>query len=155
MDLAKSLKVDSVARVELSPPVALDPSATVADAVALMRERRVGYVLICQERRVLGIFTERDLIHRVLEPGREMSLALSAVMTPEPLTVRRSEPIGAALRHMLKGGCRRMPVVDGSSHVVGVLSVKRIVRYLVEHFATTIYNLPPATATEPPLREGA
>jgi CBS domain-containing protein len=155
MDLARNFKIDSVGRLELSPPLSLPPQATLADAVALMQRHQVGYVLICQDRRVLGIFTERDLIQRVLEPGRPLTLPLSACMTQEPITVRRTESIASALRRMLNGGYRRLPVVDAAGLVVGILSVKRIVRYLVEHFPTTIYNLPPAPDVVLPLREGA
>jgi CBS domain-containing protein len=155
MDLARNFKIDSVGRLELSPPLSLPPHATLAEAVQLMQKHHVGYVLVCQERRVLGIFTERDLIQRVLEPGRPLTLTLSACMTPEPMTVKRTEPIASALRLMLKGGYRRLPVVDAAGLVVGILSVKRIVRYLVEHFPGTIYNLPPAPDVVLPLREGA
>ncbi len=155
MDLARNFKIDSVGRLELSPPLSLPPQSTLADAVQLMQKHQVGYVLVCQERRVLGIFTERDLIQRVLEPDRPLTLALSACMTPEPMTVKRTEPIASALRLMLKGGYRRLPVVDAAGLVVGILSVKRIVRYLVEHFPGTIYNLPPAPDVVLPLREGA
>lgn len=155
MDLARNFKIDSVGRLELSPPLSLPPQATLAEAVALMQRHQVGYVLICQDRRVLGIFTERDLIQRVLEPGRPLTLPLCACMTQEPVTVRRTESIASALRQMLKGGYRRLPVVDAAGLVVGILSVKRIVRYLVEHFPATIYNLPPAPDVVLPLREGA
>jgi hypothetical protein len=56
---------------------------------------------------------------------------------------------------MDEGGYRHLPVVDEGGRPVGVLSVKRIVHYLVEHFPTTVYNLPPNPGAVPQEREGA
>ena len=65
-------------------------------------------------------------------------------MTPEPVTVHPKDPIATAIRRMEEGGYRHLPVVvDGKA--VGVLSVKRVVHYLVEHFPAMVYNLPPKT----------
>jgi CBS domain-containing protein len=156
MELAKNLKIESVARLKLSPPEALRPTDTVADAVKAMQERGAGCVLICTEGPLLqGIFTERDLMTRVLEPGRPLSMPLAEVMTPEPIAVHRTEPIASALRLMQKGNYRHLPVVDESGAPVGLLSVKRIINYMAEHFPATIYNLPPTPALAAHEREGA
>jgi predicted transcriptional regulator len=56
---------------------------------------------------------------------------------------------------MEEGGYRHLPVVDECSRVVGILSVKRIVHYLVEHFPNTVYNLPPDPNAVQQQREGA
>src|ERR1700743_1589019 len=72
MELSRNLKVDSVSRLEPSPPRAIDAGQTVADAVATMREENVGCLLITDSDRVVGIFTERDLLSRVLSPGRSL-----------------------------------------------------------------------------------
>lgn len=154
MDLARNLKTDCVARLNPTPPWYVLPSQTVAEAVLLMREKKVGCVLVCQGRRVVGIFTERDLLRRVLATGRPLTLSVSECMTPDPVTVHPREPISCAIKRMQKGGYRHLPVViDGRP--VGILSVKRIVHYLVEHFPTTIYNLPPHPRLVQQKREGA
>jgi CBS domain-containing protein len=56
---------------------------------------------------------------------------------------------------MEEGGYRHLPVVDERERPVGILSVKRIIRYLVEHFPTTVYNLPPDPQAVPKNPEGA
>ena len=71
------------------------------------------------------------------------------------MVVHPKDPIGAAVRRMEEGGYRHLPVVDDVGRPVGVLSVKRIVHYLVEHFPATIYNLPPDPGVIPQEREGA
>jgi CBS domain-containing protein len=154
MDLARNLKVESVSRLHPTPPRMLRPTQTVADAVALMRHEQVGCVLVCEDQRIVGIFTERDLMRRVMAPGMPLTLPLSECMTPDPVTVHPKEPIGSAVRRMEEGGYRHLPVVDGGKPV-GILSVKRIVHYLVEHFPGTVYNLPPDPGAVHQEREGA
>ena len=109
-----------------------------------MRRGTVGCLLVCQAARLVGIFTERDLMRRVLAPGRPLTLPVSAVHDAQ--SRRRLTPRSRSGRRparMVEGGYRHLPVVDEAGRPVGVLSVKRIVHYLVEHFPDTIYNLPP------------
>jgi CBS domain-containing protein len=155
MDLAKNLKIDSVSRLHPNPPHHVSPSQTVAEAVALMRHERVGCVLVCDADRLLGIFTERDLVRKVMAVGKPLTVPVAECMTADPVVVYPKEAIGAAVRRMEEGGYRHLPVVDETGRPVGVLSVKRIVHYLVEHFPATVYNLPPDPGTVPQEAEGA
>jgi CBS domain-containing protein len=155
MELARNLKTESVSRLHPTPPFHVAPEQTVAEAVALMRGQRVGCVLVCRPQLLVGIFTERDLLRRVLAAGRPLTLPMQAVMTPDPVVVHCKQPIGAAIRLMEEGGYRHLPVVDAARRPLGVLSVKRIVHYLVEHFPATIYNLPPDPDAFPQEAEGA
>jgi CBS domain-containing protein len=142
MDLARNLKVESVSRLRPTPAWYVTAEQTVADAVALMREKKVGCVLVCADERIVGIFTERDLMQRVLAPERDLTTPIVECMTPNPVIVDPKDPISVAIRRMIEGGYRHLPVVhDGKP--LGILSVKRIVHYLVEHFPSTVYNLPP------------
>jgi CBS domain-containing protein len=154
MDLAKNLKVESVSRLQPNPPLQVRPEQTVAEAVALMRREKVGCLLVCADDRVVGILTERDLLRRVMALSKPLTLPVAECMTPNPVTVHSKEPIGAAVRRMEEGGYRHLPVVDDGKPV-GVLSVKRIVHYLVEHFPCTVYNLPPNPGAIQHEREGA
>jgi CBS domain-containing protein len=155
MELARNLKVESVSRLHPTPPLCVAPEQTVGEAVALMRRCRVGCVLVCEGERLLGIFTERDLMRRVLARNQPLTLPVSAVMTPDPVVIHPKEAIGAAARCMQQGGHRHLPVIDAAGRPVGVLSVKHIVHYLVEHFPATIYNLPPDPHSFPLEAEGA
>lgn len=155
MDLARNLKVDSVSRLNPTPPLQVCTTQTVAEAVARMREAHVGSVLVCRDDQVCGIFTERDLLRRVLALGKPLTLKVAECMTPDPVVVHPKDSIAAAIRRMEEGGYRRLPVVNEAGQPVGILSVKRIMHYLVEHFPTTIYNLPPDPNVIPQEREGA
>ena len=155
MELARNLRVDSVSRLRPTAPLQVTVEQTVADAVALMRRHRVGCVLVCSGERVVGIFTERDYLRRVLAVGASLSQKIAACMTADPVVVDPKESIRAALRRMEEGGYRHLPVVDDAGRPVGILSVKRIVHYLVEHFPSTVHNQPPDPGHFPQRAEGA
>jgi len=104
-------------------PVMLPPTATVTQACQCMRDRRVGAVLITEgDRRLVGIFTGRDAVCRVLAEGKSVAkTTLAEVMTPDPDTIPPRRTAIEALRLMQDGGYRHLPVVD-KGKVVGVVS---------------------------------
>jgi CBS domain-containing protein len=155
MDLVKNLKIDSVSRLHPTAPRQVSPHQTVGEAVETMRREHVGCLLVCTGQQLVGIFTERDLMRRVLAVGKPLTVPVSECMTPDPVAVHPKDPISAAVRRMEQGGYRHLPVVDERGRPLGVLSVKRIVHYLVEHFPATVYNLPPDPGVVPQEREGA
>ena len=155
MELARNLRIDSVSRLEPTPPHRVESSQIVADAVYLMRSERVGCLLVCQQGRLVGVFTERDLMGRVLGVGKPLTIPIGDVMTTEPVTVDPKDSIRTAIKKMQSGGYRHLPVVDENNRPIGVLSVKRIVHYLAEHYPNAVYNLPPEPGSVPNEREGA
>ena len=155
MDLAKNLMIDSVGRLHPAPPLHVNPRQTVAEAVALMRREKMGSILVCQDQQVEGIFTERDLMKRILAVGKPLTTPVANCMTPHPIAVHPKDSIATAVRRMEEGGYRHLPVVNDAGKPVGILSAKRIIHYLVEHFPATIYNLPPDPGAVPQEREGA
>jgi CBS domain-containing protein len=104
-------------------PLTLPPVATVKHACECMRERKVGAVLVTDaDRRLLGIFTGRDAIGRVLAEGKDAgSTVLAEVMTHNPRTVTPERSAIDALRMMFDIGCRHIPIVEHGK-VVGVVS---------------------------------
>jgi CBS domain-containing protein len=155
MDLARNLLIDSVSRLHPTGPRRVTPKQTVREAVELMRQDRVGCVLVCDGERLEGIFTERDLLKRVLAVKQSLETAVSDCMTRLPTVVDSRESVSAALRRMEEGGYRHLPVVAHDGKPMGILSVKRIVHYVVEHFPQAVYNLPPDPAVVPGNPEGA
>ncbi len=103
-------------------PVALPPTATVKDACRRMRERQVGAVLVTEGGRLVGIFTGRDAVHRVLAEGRSAARTkLFEVMTPNPKTMPPQKTAIEALRVMEDARVRHLPIVaDGI--LVGIVS---------------------------------
>jgi CBS domain-containing protein len=127
--------VEAVVRRKASDElVTIEASATVADAVGVMVERRVGAVLVMTEDGlVAGIFTERDLmtrvVHRKLDPAET---PLSMVMTRDVRFVTPGTTIEAALALMHLNRHRHLLVIDGP-RVHGLVSIGDMVREMIEH----------------------
>lgn len=155
MELARNLITESVSRLNPTPPHMVSPQQTVSEAVDLMRQHKVGCLLVQEQGKIVGIFTERDLLRRILAESLPLSTPLAECMTRDPVTVDPQDPIGVALRHMEEGGYRHLPVINSHGDAEGILSVKRIVHYLAEHFPSTIYNQPPNPGSNPQTEEGA
>jgi IMP dehydrogenase len=127
--------VEAVVRSKASDElVSVEASATVAEAVAVMAERRVGSVLIMTEDHlVAGIFTERDLLVRVVHEGRDArTTPMSLVMTRDIRFVTPGTTVDAALSLMHVKRHRHLLVIDGPK-VYGLVSMGDLVRQLIEH----------------------
>jgi CBS domain-containing protein len=102
----------------------LPPSATVRDAARVMTERHIGAVLVAVDGRLQGIFTERDVLARVVAAGLDPDhTALGGVMTPNPDTVAPNDTALDALRRMSECGYRHLPVLNGEQ-MVGIISIR-------------------------------
>ena len=104
-------------------PVTLPSTASVRQAARLMRERKVGAILVVDEAgRLAGIFTGRDAVGRVLAEGRSAArTTLAEVMTPKPDSLPPRASVIEALHLMHDGGYRHVPMVEGD-HVTGIVS---------------------------------
>ena len=127
------LPVESV--LEARQLVVAGPGATVADAARLMRRGNVGAILVVDESRLVGIFTERDALFRVIACGRDpATVLLREVMTADPATVAPDETFGYALLLMHERGFRHVPVVR-EGRPVGVVSARHALDPELEEFA--------------------
>lgn len=104
-------------------PLTLPPSATVKEACRCMSDRHVGAVLVTEKHgRLVGIFTGRDAVHRVLAAGKSAARTrLKDVMTARPTTMSPDKTVIDALRLMWDGGFRHVPVTEDDK-LVGVVS---------------------------------
>ncbi len=137
----------------------LTPENTVAEAAREMRESRHGSVTICENGRLAGIFTERDLLRFFAlhqSPSADiMQTPLSDVMTRNPAVASTKDTLLEATRRMDEGGYRRLPVLDESETCVGFVDVKTVTHFLVEHFPAAIYNQASYQDSLAKAREGA
>lgn len=130
------------------PPLALSESATVKDAMQAMKRHHRGCVLITQDGTVrsplIGIFTERDVLLKVIDSGRNpATVPLGEVMTPDPESLPVDAKLAWALNMMSVGGFRHLPVTDSRRWPAFIITVRDIVEFLVESFPAEILNLPP------------
>lgn len=157
MDFRSYLETERVGRVDYRPPVWVALTATVAEAISLMRRRSVGCVLVVDRGRLAGIVTERDVLHKVLSRGGGVAPRdpVTRVMTADPVVVRSRDPLGLLFRRMYEGGFRHLPVLDDNDGLLGTISIKRVVRFLADQFPEAVYNIPPVPERFGTAREGA
>lgn len=115
--------MQTVSDVMTSGILSVTPSTTVAEAATMMGERRVGSALVMEDDRLSGIFTERDIVRALGQDFGAAERPVSEWMTPDPTTVPPGTPAGEALKTMLDGGFRHLPVADGD-RVLGIVSIR-------------------------------
>jgi CBS domain-containing protein len=136
------------------PAATLREMGTIRAAVQLMLERKLGAVLVEREGHVVGIFTERDLMRRVVAAGIGLDRAVEEVMTPDPETLKLDDGVAFALNRMVVGGFRNVPIVDESGALVAVLSQREVVDYIVSLLPSHVINLPPLPDLEARSEDG-
>ena len=100
-----------------------EPEETVRDAAIGMAAHHCGSVLVARGDVLVGIFTERDLLSRVVAAGRDLDTRLVEVMTANPDTIPADAPIRDAIRQMNECGYRHLPVIE-NERVLGILSIR-------------------------------
>jgi CBS domain-containing protein len=145
-----------IRHLNLPKPILLEEGSSTDQALKLMKKHRFGCMLIVKNGRLTGIFTERDVLMKIV--GNRFDLENTPVetfMTRNPECLHSDDMIAFALNCMHTGGFRHIPLVDDEHRPVGVVSVKDIVDYLVEHFSVEVLNLPPKPIRVTTVREGA
>jgi CBS domain-containing protein len=105
-------------------PVTAPPEMTVDQAARLMKKEHVSAVMIVQKERLVGIFTERDALFRVIAANRSPhDTRVASVMTRKPTTVTAEQAFDYALFLMYEGGFRHVPVVSGD-RPIGMVSAR-------------------------------
>ncbi|MFT5431202.1 MAG: CBS domain-containing protein [Myxococcota bacterium] len=126
------LATTPVSELSRQAPVRVKMRAPLLGVVQAMRENGRSSVLVeGKDGRLLGVFTQNDLVRRVdLSELSWRNQSVSDSMTAAPISVQQSTSLGEACRRMAHGGFRRLPVVDGAGHSVGIVSIRDIIRHL-------------------------
>lgn len=124
-------------------PLVLEHDTSVLEAARAMTERNVGAVTICSSGgQPVGIFTERDLMTRIVVAGRDPArVTLGEVMTTRLLFARCDEPIEAVEREMRRMHVRHLPIVDASGRLIGVISMRDLLRAEVREREAELHAL--------------
>jgi CBS domain-containing protein len=117
-------------------------------------EHRIGCVLVQRAGKLVGVFTERDVLTKVVFRETSGTMTVESVMTREPETLEETQTIACALNKMSVGGYRHIPIIKRGKPV-GVVSIRDLVDFLVELFPERVLNVPPSPAQAiPKSRDG-
>lgn len=124
-----------VADLQMTPFITVDVSNTVEQTIRLMAEKDIAYLMVADGERLVGIFSERDVLLKVAEQYQQIKdKPISEVMTTNPVTVYDIDSPAKAMNLMAVGGFRHLPVLDLEEKIVGVLGPRRLTAYLCRHF---------------------
>lgn len=123
--------------VQASPEISLE------DAVRLMQDNKAGYLIIAKDKKPVGIFTESDVVRKVLGHDIDGSRPVGDFMTGNPMCLKMADTVGKAIDLMGQHRFYHIPLVDDQGRLVNVLSVRTLIRFLAGFYPTEIYNLPP------------
>jgi CBS domain-containing protein len=140
-DILKETKIFQILRPKL---VTAAPELSVKEALDLMHREKAGYIVVADRHlKVVGMFTEREVLMRVLVSGVSLSDPISKYMRTDVHALTKGDTLGDALKTMFQFSIRHVPLVDEYGQMNGVLSIRTIVNFLAELLPTEVFNLPP------------
>jgi CBS domain-containing protein len=140
-EVAMNDPISSVLDLKGNDVVTVAPETTVLIAVQQMNNRKIGALLVLERGRPVGIFTERDVLVRVVAAGLDPETTpVSEVMTRGPVVVRSDVTVGEAMMVITQKRCRHLPVVDDTK-LRGLISIGDLTSWLVRHQQRTIDDL--------------
>lgn len=140
-EMLKQTKIYEILRPKLVMSL---PTTPLKEALDLMQAEKTGYIVIADEHsKVVGMFTEREVLMNVMRPGVTLAEPVSQFMRKDVHTLTKTDTVGTALETMDKFSIRHVPLVDEFQQLCGILSIRTIVTFLAEFFPTEVFNLPP------------
>ena len=135
-DVERALLADRVSALEPKSPVAVSSDTSVGDVVKQMHDQQIGCMLVVDDGKLTGIFTERDALLKLgAEFNAKAADPVSHYMTPSPQTMAGNAKVAFAVQRMDLGGYRHLPVLDENSQPTGVVSVRDILKYLTANLS--------------------
>ena len=130
--IERNLVKEPLRTIHHGPAVSVPPDTPVAEVLQMLVDRSIGCMLIVEEGRLVGIFSERDALMRLGTESSEFGQQpISQFMTPDPETLDIDDKIAFALHKMDVGGYRHIPVLEQGG-VAGVVSIRDILGYITE-----------------------
>jgi CBS domain-containing protein len=132
----RGLLVDKVDTLSPNRAIVVQASTPIRDVLKLLVERQIGCVFVVEGEQMVGVFSERDALMRLNVDAAELAdEPVSRFMTPNPQSLTGTAKLAFAVHRMDLGGYRHVPIVDGDGRVLGVISVRDILRYLAGKIA--------------------
>lgn len=148
------LLAEKVVHLDLTSFVEVLSGTSVRDTINQMRNSGNNCALIVSNGRLVGIFTDRDVLRNVVDHPDVWGAPVDEVMTRDPYIIDDQQPAAEALKLMDEKGFRNVPVVTKTGRIVGNLTHFSLIRYLADLYPTEVYNLPPEPGRFGDTREG-
>ena len=123
--------------------VSMESNQTVEKAIEEMNEQRVGAILVTDMGRTVGIFTERDVLRAYVATGKKpfSEVTLRDTMTADLLVAEENDEIESVMSVMIEKSIRHLPVTDGAKKIIGMLSIRDVVKSQIKEFQSRLHYL--------------
>lgn len=129
-------------RIARTPLVTVSPDATVMEAVRIMDRESIGAVAVTQNHRLIGMFSERDLMLRVVSERQDPErILIQDVMTSAVETIHRDSSADEALKLMLEKHIRHLPIIDRDGRLAGMISMRSLLHDKIEELTDQLDSL--------------
>ena len=119
------------------------PTISIKEAIQLMQDQRAGYIVIADKKKCVGIFTETDVLRKILEQDVDWNRPVRDFMTANPVCLQPEDSVGKAIEVMGKHRFYHIPLVNEKGELAQVISVRTLIRFLAEFYPAEVLNLPP------------
>ncbi len=164
MDEDAALKAWSAQEIQISlkdlmrPIATIDINSSTNEAIDLLLTNKVGAAPVVANGSLRGIFSERDVLNKILnkQVGDLDAISVKEFMIVDPQTAQQEDSLNTAILYMARGGYRHVPIVDPENRPIGMVSIRDVISYLVEKFPQEVLTLPPRPVRDAfKAREGA
>jgi CBS domain-containing protein len=154
MPVAAALRKTKLRELRPAAPLCLDRQTTLSGAIEAMHSQKASCALVCDNDRIAGILTERDILNKVAGETVSFDSSVEHFMTRDPKVLTADDYLSDAVLLMESGDYRHVPIVDREGRVEGMVSIHNIIDLLAEIFPEEVLNLPPRTDQYMTTREG-
>ncbi len=147
------LKETKIAAIINPRVVQVSLNTSLRDTISLMQKQGTGCAIVTEgeapvaagtgQRRPVGIFTETDVVEKVLEREVDWARPISAFMTADIKVLSLEDRLDTAIEALDRHSSHHLPLVDRKGYLAGCLSARAVIRFLAEHYPTEVFNLPP------------
>ena len=154
--IEKLLKERKIGSISLPKPIQCSKDKMLGDAIRIMQEEKSGYVVVTDQDRVLGIFTEKDFTLNILEKEALLEDSVVKYINASIPVLTLDDSVDQAIDLMYDYEYRHLILVNNLEErkLAGVLSARSIIRFLAEHYPAEVLNLPPRSGQISATREG-
>ncbi len=153
-NVKETFRTDPISSLRLSAPVTVAAGATVGAALEAVQRHGMGYVLVVDGGRPVGIMSEREVLMKIVAKVVKYDDSVDDYMTPNPPTLTEKDRVASAIKIMGETGQHNIPIVGAAGEAVAVLRTLDIINFLAEAFPAQVLNLPPRPHQALTRREG-
>lgn len=143
MDSDHTLSAYKIRQIIHRTPAEVQSGTSLGEVVGAMRRKRASVALVWEQDRLVGRFSERDLVVLIQAGNANLNLPISALMTRDPVSLTLDATVKEAVDLMVRENCRNLALIDADGNAQGVLTAEDILQHIAEHFPAEVLNLPP------------